>query len=130
MRIHPRPVRVAVALSLLAGLVLTSVGCPKHENFPPALDLEPVPTPFDFVITNPQGTDYDFTWDIDDPDGVVDHYRVYLVGEGFAADELLGETDVPSFLVSFQISVTGLKFAVSAVSTENVEGAVAVSTAP
>ena len=121
MRTHMRVPAIAV---LLVGLLLAVAGCPKHENFPQPLNVQSVPTPFDFVITQPDTLlfDYDFTWDINDPNSVVDRYRIYLVGSGLTADELLGETQQTTFLATFPFSVSGLRFAVSAVSTENVEG--------
>lgn len=109
-----------------------AAGCATHDDFPKPLDVKPVPTPTSFVITQPTPGqwDYDFTWEIDDPDGVVDRYRIYLVGTQFSPDELLGETQVTSFLATFPFSVSGVRFAVAAISDENVEGGRAQRTAP
>jgi hypothetical protein len=132
MRIQARFVRVTALASLLGATSLVLAGCPKHEDFPQPLNVATVPTPNNFVITQPDTNvfDYDFTWEIDDPAGVVDHYRLYLVGSVAGADELLGETTNTSFLTSFPFSISGLRFGVSAVSTQNVEGGLAAKTVP
>ncbi|HEX5132958.1 MAG TPA: hypothetical protein VFX92_10780 [Candidatus Krumholzibacteria bacterium] len=126
--------RVFRTLALLAGILITVLavsGCPKQEDFPTALDLPAPPTPANFVITqpSPDAFDYDFAWDISDP-GSVDRYRIYLLGSGFTGDELVVETEQTSFQATFPFSVSGARFAVSAVSTESVEGARAVADAP
>lgn len=124
------PIQVLV-LSLAVSL-LGVVGCPKQESFPAALDVVAPPTPTNFVITrvDPQDFDYDFSWSVSDP-GAVDHYRVYLIGGGaLGGDELLFETPNTFYPATFTFSLTGLQFAVSAVSPENVEGNRRVATAP
>ncbi|HEU4364027.1 MAG TPA: hypothetical protein VFT13_01045 [Candidatus Krumholzibacteria bacterium] len=132
MRTHSRLIRVPAVAVLLVGLLLAVAGCPKHENFPQPLNVQSVPTPDSLVITrpDPQGTDYDFAWYVTDPEAVVDHVRIYLLGEGFVPDELIAETSDNPFKASFATAATGLRFAVSAVSTENVEGARRVAVAP
>jgi len=99
-------------------------GCPKHENFPQPLAVKAVPTPQNFVISQPDTLvfDYDFTWTIDDPQGLVDRYRIYLLGNAFTPDELVAETRQTTFLATFPFSISGARFAVAAVSTESVEG--------
>lgn len=124
MRTSARLIRLAALALLVTGVVFVVSGCPRHEDFPQPLDTQPVPTPFDFVITQPDSLayDYDFAWDIDDPQGVVDRYHIYLVGTGGAPDEFLAQTQQTTFLATFPFSVGGYRFAVAAVSTEHIEG--------
>jgi hypothetical protein len=124
----PRAPQRAVYVSL-ALLSLGALGCPQHADFPAQLELIVPPQPTNFVITNPQDLDYDFSWEVSDPTDV-DHYRVYLVGSGFNDDELLFETPNTTYLATLQFPATDLQFAVSAVSTQGVEGQRTVTTAP
>jgi hypothetical protein len=132
MRVQPRIMWTPAAALILAAALPLLTACPKHEDFPQPLNVQPVPAPQNFVITQPDPDvyDYDFTWTIDDPKGVVDRYRIYLAGDQFSADELLAETQQTTFLATFPFSVQGLRFAVSAVSTENVEGDQNIKVAP
>jgi hypothetical protein len=121
---------------LLLSLALTATvavltGCPKHEDFPQAINLQVPPTPSNFVITQPDTMlfDYDFNWSVDDPTHV-EFYRVYLSGQGVGPDELLTETNLTAFLATFPFSASGVRFAVSAVSEDHVEGAKAHAVAP
>jgi hypothetical protein len=133
MRTDFRPVRTIAALcGMLALLVVLVSGCPKQENFPQPLAVDFPPVPGDFAITdpNPPSLDRDFTWSISDP-SKVEGYRIYLLSTtGFGADELIGETNLTTFPATFPVSVTGLKFAVRAISTDNVEGNAAVAKSP
>lgn len=132
MRFSRSTVRVPMIALSLAVLLLGVVGCPKQEDFPAALDVEVPPTPTNFVITrvDPTEFDYDFSWSISDP-AAVDHYRVYLVGGGaLGGDELLFETPNTFYPATFTFSLTGLQFAVSAVSPGSVEGNRRVAVAP
>ena len=114
-RTHRAPLRaLSVSLALVS---LVTLGCPKQEDFPSPLDVEVPPTPANFVITNPQNLDYDFSWEVSDPSDL-DHYRVYLVGGELSPDELLFETPNTTYLATLQFPATGLRFSVSAVSTE------------
>lgn len=117
------PSILAVVLLTAGAVFLTA--CPKHENFPTALDLQPVPTPDSLIVVrvDPQGTDYDFTWYVTDPDGVVDRVRIYLMGEGVVPDQLIAETTDNPFQATFTSAATGIRFAVSVISIEGVEGA-------
>jgi hypothetical protein len=126
-RTHRAPLRaLSVSLALVS---LVALGCPKQADFPSTLDVVVPPQPTNFVITNPQGLDYDFSWEVSDP-GDIDHYRVYLVGGQLAPDELLFETPNTTYLATLQFPATGLQFSVSSVSTEGVEGHRTVTTAP
>jgi len=113
------------ALALLFSLSALVLGCPKHEDFPAALDLVVPPTPDSFVITydGPNvngGFDYTLQWAISDP-ATVDRYRVYLIGAS-VEPEMVAETDNTQLPATFPFRITGLRLAVSAVSTGNVEG--------
>ena len=117
----------AVTVALCGVLVLA--GCPKQDDFPAALNVTAPATPTNFVITNPSGTTYTFEWTA--VSGPVDHYRLYLLGNGLGPDELLAETTLTSITPpAFGFSAEGLQFAGSAVSDEGVEGFRAVATAP
>jgi hypothetical protein len=114
-------------------LVLVLGGCPKHENFPTALEITVPPTPSNFNITVPSSsTTYTFEWEISDP-ASVKGYRLYNIGL-FATPELLAdETTITGTEVTppaFGYSLSGLQFGVSAVSIDNVEGPMAVAVAP
>ncbi len=127
MRIATRIMRSAGLAVVLCALALAT-GCKKHENFPEPLAVVVPPTPTSFVITNPQGNDYDLSWEISDP-SKVQGYRLYLVGLGLAP-ELLAEHDTTSFAITLNFDATGLRFGVTAVSTDNVEGAMATAVVP
>lgn len=117
------------AIAILASTVLALVGCPKQEDFPAALNLVVPPTPTNFDITNTGGTAYSFAWTISDPTNV-DHYLIYILGGGVLPDELLAETNENPWPYNPGIDLEDLQFAVSAVSTQGVEGERAVATAP
>ncbi len=130
VRTHRFPIQMATFA--LAILLVGVVGCPKQEDFPAALDLVVPPTPANFVITrvDPDLNDYDFSWTVADPTNV-DHYRMYLIGGGqFGQDELLFETPNTTYPATFGFELTGLQFAVSAVSQQGVEGQRMLATAP
>jgi len=116
------------ALAALAASLAFVTACPKQEDFPAALDVIVPPTPEDFVITNPQDNDYDLNWTISDP-GDVKNYRLYLVGLGLAP-ELLAEPTTTTYPITLPFDAGGLQFGLSAVSTDNVEGAMVVATVP
>lgn len=130
VRTHRFPIQLATLV--LAILLVGVVGCPKQEDFPAALDLTVPPTPTNFVITrvDPDLTDYDFSWSVGDPTDV-DHYRMYLIGGGqLGQDEVLFETPNTTYPATFGFELTGLQFAVSAVSQQGVEGHRKYATAP
>ncbi|MCI0453008.1 MAG: hypothetical protein L0Z51_11580 [Candidatus Latescibacteria bacterium] len=122
-----RPSLTRVAVLAVAALSLAALGCPKQEDLPAAPEFVAPPTPTDLVVTlldaqlNPPEYDYNFTWTVSDP-SQVDHYRIYLLGGGFVPDELLFETPNTTYDATFGFSLTGLQFAVSAVSPEGIEG--------
>jgi hypothetical protein len=131
--IHPA---FSYSRAALAGVLVLSaalLGCPKHEEFPTQLTLVVPPTPTSFVITyvgpNPQGGyDYDLSWAVNDPT-TVDRYRVYLLDVG-ATPDLVAETTNTVLPATLPFLITGLRMAVAAVSTGNVEGQSRTATAP
>lgn len=127
MRIATGLMRGALLVAVVGALALAA-GCKKHEDFPAPLDVVVPPTPANFVITNPQGNDYDLSWEISDA-GAVKNYRLYLVGLGLAP-ELLAEPATTTFPITLSFDATGLQFGVSAVSTDNVEGKMATAVVP
>ena len=132
MRVSTRRLRMPAALAALAVALPLMTACPKHENFPQPLAVQPVPVPTNFSITNPSGTDYDLAWDIDDPDNLVVSYRIYVVGGNGIADQLIVETgtSTTSAQITSPFSLSGYQLAVAAVSSENVEGYSAKKTVP
>lgn len=122
-----RMVMAAAAVCLLASLM----GCPKHEQFPSDIVFVEPPTPANFVITrpDPEQNDLDFSWSVPDA-GAVDRYRLYVLGGGVIPDELVLETTQTTALATLPFDPAGLQFAVSAVSTSNVEGKRATAAVP
>ena len=126
----------SIQLFRRAGLVMASGalllvlgGCPKHENFPTALDVDVPPTPANFAITVAPGTtDYTFEWEISDPAGVK-NYRLYVIGLSLLP-ELLAEPTTTTVSRTLPYSVAGLQFGVSAVSEGNIEGTMVIADAP
>lgn len=116
--------RMPAAVAALALALPLMTACPKHEDFPQPLAVQPVPVPSNLSITNPSGNDYDLAWEIDDPDNLVVSYRIYLVGGNGVADQLILETgsSQTSAGISAPFSLSGYELAVAAVSSENVEG--------
>lgn len=118
---------VRVATVAVALLSVGALGCPKHENLPTAPDYVTPPTPTNFVITlvdaqlNPPEYTYDFSWAVSNANQV-DHYRLYVLGGGVIPDQLLFETPNTTFPYTFDYSLAGLQFAVSAVSPDGIEG--------
>jgi hypothetical protein len=128
MRIATRVLRGA-GVAMIVGAMALAAGCNKHENFPAELDVVVPPTPSNFVITNPQGTDYDLSWQISDA-AAVKNYRLYLVGSLGLAPELLAEPATTTFPITLSFDATGLRFGISAVSVDNVEGNMTTAVVP
>jgi len=124
MRVSITRLRMPVAMTVLAVALPLMTACPKHENFPQPLAVQPVPVPTNLSITQLDENlyNYDLTWDIDDPDNLVVGYRIYLVGTSGLADELIAESSTTSAGLSFPFSASGAQLAVTAISSENVEG--------
>jgi hypothetical protein len=117
----------------MAASLPLAIGCPKHEEFPAALELVTAPAPSNFVV-NALGEDvdgnfeYDLTWGISDPTNV-DRYRLYLVGAGLTP-ELVQETTATFLPIELPFDAAGLQFGLSTVSTGLVESSMQVATVP
>lgn len=133
-RIISRLVLVIATLAVFAALG----GCKKHENFPTQVELIEAPAPSQFQVAW-KGTDangaflYDLTWTISD-DTNVDHYRLYLIGAGFAP-ELVHETDATEtdahiLPIKLPGSAAGLQFGLSSVSTGFIESSMTAASVP
>lgn len=109
-------------------LLVALMGCSSHSDLPTEQSFTPAPTPTNVQITSAGGSLYDMSWSIANAIGV-DRYRVYSLSE-FAPPELLGETTEMMFGIDTVIPVSGLPFGVSAVTDQNVEGAMAVAVTP
>jgi hypothetical protein len=126
------------ALGIVAMGILT-LGCSKHENFPAVFNVTAPPTPSSLVVTNPSGSNYDLSWSISDATNV-QTYRVYLIspvgvdptsGELIYDESLLIESPTTSIMIDTVLPVLpGSDFGVSAVSLDNVEGAMTREPAP
>jgi len=119
-------------------LLVVLAGCPKHENFPTALEVVAAPAPSTFeVIANGINTsglyEYDLTWSISDATNV-DRYRLYLVGAGLAPELVHETTDQETAALALPIALPfnaeGLQFGLSTVSTGAVESAIKPATIP
>jgi len=121
-----RTITFLLACAALAA-VLTSAGCARHEDFPSPLGLLAPPAPKSLMITDDGGGKYTMTWDIDDP-AIVDHYNIYSVSSFGVALE--GSTSDMLFGVDLLFPVGGVVLGVSAVTVENVEGAIVTGVTP
>jgi len=130
--------RVVIVVAVLAGLAALG-GCKKHENFPTQIEVVEAPAPSQFQVAwkgidaNDGAFLYDLTWTISDATNV-DHYRLYLIGAGFAP-ELVHETDATEtdayFLpIKLPGSAAGLQFGLSSVSTGFIESSMTAATVP
>jgi len=117
----------SLACVVAAAALLISAGCAKHKDFPSPLALIAPPTPANLVITDDTGGKYTMTWGVDDP-AIVDHYNIYSVSSFGAALE--GTTTDTEFGVDLLIPVGGVVLGVSAVTVENVEGAMVTAVTP
>lgn|GEM_PF-2347664 len=117
-----------VAIGILLSAWSVS-GCKKHGDLPAPLGVSVPPTVTNLVVNNPQALDYDISWDIADP-SVVRMYRVYAVVRGLNgrdSAELADSTTSTSFLATLAIPIAGVRFGVTVVTLENVEGAMVVA---
>jgi hypothetical protein len=123
-------VKRAIALSLFVVAVMATLfACEKREDFPPLLPIDPPPTPTNFQVTSPATLDYDLTWEIDDPDGLVQEYWIYLYSAITMPDTIDTTTDTFYFL-TLPVELPELHFGVSAVTDQNVESDVVIKPAP
>jgi hypothetical protein len=118
---------VRKALIIIGFVVLSA--CEKRDDFPPLLPLSAPPPPSDLTIEKTSPTLYTLDWDIVDPDSVVSFFNVY--GEGFLGAEFIDSTFAPPVQIDVLVPAQGtMRFGVSSVSDQNVEGAIVWQVAP
>jgi len=104
--------------------------CEGREDFPPKYDLTEPPIPTALQVDNPGGgTQYDLTWNIDDPDGIVREYYIYLI-TGLGPRDSIGTSQTTSFTWVSPFSVSGFAFGVTSVTDQNLESNPAIEDAP
>ena len=113
----------AIAVVALVG----ASACSSHDDLPTALSITAPPTPaVTDVVDNGNGT-YDIFWTVDNA-SVVDYYRVYSLS--FGSPVLEDTTSAMTFGISTIVPVGGVVIGVSAVTVENVEGAMGTGVTP
>lgn len=115
--------------ALLVFGLLVLLGCEKREDYPTSLSITPPPTPTNFEVTSPGPLQYDLSWSIDDPDGIVKEFWIYAYSQ-ISLPDTVGTTTGTTYLVETSFQIPGLVFGVSAVSTQNVESDLATAPAP
>lgn len=115
-------------LLVLALALAVAPGCAQHGDLPAAIAYIPPPTPTNLQITDNGDGTYDITWDISDPIAVQE-YRVYSIS---ALTGPLLETTVtnPTVGINLGVPIGGVQIGITAVTVENVEGAMAIVVTP
>ena len=108
---------------------LAWVACESREDFPPKYDLTPPPDPFNLQIATPSQTQYDLTWQINDPGGIVQEYYIYLF-TGFGPPDSIGTSVDTTFSWTTPFPISGVAFGVTSVTDQNVESDPEIETAP
>ena len=103
--------------------------CEKREDFPTELDITPPPVPFNLSISTPSQTQYDMTWEINDPGSIVKEYYVYLY-TGLTLPDSIGTSTTTSFSWTSPFPISGIAFGVTAVTDQNVESDADIETPP
>jgi uncharacterized protein YcfL len=113
-----------------AVLLFALIGCSSHADLPTEQSFIPAPTPtISEVFDNDDGS-YVLRWSVDD-DIAVDHYRVYSFDLFTGAPLLAGTTEnTEQGIVVSIVPTGGIPLGVSAVTTQNVEGAMAIGVTP
>jgi hypothetical protein len=120
--------------TILASLILLVAvsGCSQHGDLPTELDLVPAPAvTIDDIQDNSDGT-YRVTFSVAD-DTAVQYYRVYLLNPLTGQMELVGTvsgTNEAGIDLQSGQSISDYPFGISAVTVENVEGAMTVGLTP
>lgn len=115
-------------LILVLGVLLI-FSCEKREDFPPMHPITPPPAPSKLVVESYKPLEYDLTWRIDDPRGVVKEFWVWAWSD-ISLPETVGVTVDTFFCAETNFEIPGLVFGVSAVSTQNVASSMAISASP
>lgn len=108
---------------LSIALVLLLAACSADLTLPPKIDGVVPPTPENLQVTTTDNITFDLTWDISDPT-VVSLFRVYWVFGGPPELVTTVGVDTTSVQVSTKppVSLPGVIFGVTSVSTDNIEG--------
>jgi hypothetical protein len=110
---------------ILCALALAA--CENREDFPPQYDIDIPPDPTNLSVTWVQArSQYDLTWEIDDPDQLVSQFFVYL-SSGLEPPDTIGTTTTTSFSFAWPFELSGLTFGVTSVSEQNVESDPAIA---
>ena len=119
------------AIPAALALAFFVAGCAQHEDTPTKYSFIPAPKVSNVEVTGVQDEPgvYDITWDVND-DTAVANYRVYIFDPFSGVPELVGEPTTTSAQVVVGLEIGGLAFGVTAVTVENVEGAMAVGLTP
>jgi hypothetical protein len=106
---------------LVVLVLLLLAACSEDLTLPPKVDGIVPPAPGNFTVTTSDVIVYDLNWTISDPT-VIKFYRLYAVVPN-ALPELVDTTLATSVQVNTNFPTPGLFFAVSSVSTDNIESA-------
>jgi hypothetical protein len=109
-------------------LVVVAAGCSQHDDLLGEHTFIPAPTPTDVIVTDNNDGTYDINWTVGD-DSAVKNYRVYSLS-AFSSPEVIGEPTDTVFGIDLFIPVGGVVLGVTAVTVENVEGAMTVVVTP
>jgi hypothetical protein len=110
-------------------LVVFVLGCSQHDDTPTRHSFIPAPAITSLNIIDDGGGKYTITWNVDD-DTAVQYYRVYWFNFLTGALEKVAEPSGTQQGVDIGLEAGGLVFGVSAVTVENIEGAMATAVTP
>lgn len=108
---------------------MLAAGCSQHGDLPTQQTYIPPPDITSLEIFDQGGGLYDIDWEVADDTGV-SFYRVYAFGLLSGLPELALETEDTIAGVDVGAQIGGLRFGVTAVTIENVEGAMATAVTP
>ncbi len=118
--------RVFTAMIAVVAL-LGAPGCSQHDDLPSPLSIITPPTPTNVTVVEDGFGLYGISWTVDN-EGIVDHYRVYTLS--FGPPSLEGTSPTREFGLNTIIPVGGIVIGVSAVTVDNVEGAMGTGVTP
>jgi hypothetical protein len=119
--------KLSKALAVFAVAVLLVAGCSKHSDLPSPLGFITPPTPTNINIVDDGGGAYQVSWSIDDA-AIVSYYRLYSVTVfGTSYVDSTASTEIG---VIFPYQAAGWVVGVTAVTVENIEGAMATAATP
>lgn len=116
--------KLSKALAVFALAAFLVAGCSKHSDLPSPLGFITPPTPKNLNIVDEGSGKYLLSWSIDDA-AIVSYYRLYSVSVfGTAYVDSTSETEIG---VVFPYQAAGWVVGVTAVTVENIEGAMATA---